>query len=74
MATAGCAVQNHLLVIVDDDPSERISTQRPIRSFGFLRKPFNERVLLNAIQTALRREAPREWIGATLNRLDELVR
>jgi len=35
MATADCSVEIPLLVIVDDDASMRISTQRLIRSFGF---------------------------------------
>ena len=35
MATAGRSAEIPLLVIVDDDASTRISTQRLIRSFGF---------------------------------------
>ena len=35
MATADCSVEIPLLVIVDDDASMRISTQRLMRSFGF---------------------------------------
>jgi FixJ family two-component response regulator len=35
MAIAGCSVEIPLLVVVDDDASMRISTQRLIRSFGF---------------------------------------
>jgi FixJ family two-component response regulator len=40
MATAGCSAEIPLLVIVDDDASRRISTQRLIRSFGFRTEVF----------------------------------
>jgi two-component system, LuxR family, response regulator FixJ len=41
MAIAGCPVETPLLVIVDDDASMRISTQRLIRSFGFRANVFS---------------------------------
>jgi CheY-like chemotaxis protein len=40
MATTGCSSEIPLLVIVDDDASTRISTQRVIRSFGFRTEVF----------------------------------
>jgi DNA-binding response OmpR family regulator len=55
MATEGCSIEDPSLVIVDDNASVRISTQRLIRSFDCLRKPFNEWALLSAIQAAVRR-------------------
>jgi FixJ family two-component response regulator len=41
MAIAGGSVEIPLLVIVDDDASMRISTQRLIRSFGFRANVFS---------------------------------
>ena len=54
MATEGCSIEDPSLVIVDDN-APRISTQRLIRSFDCLRKPFNEWALLSAIEVAVQR-------------------